>query len=129
MALRNVFKAELGARKMGMITSVIGDQEKGALEARRLKKIKPKYSEKESKDMQKIWQRQSSMFPCRRFVAKVAIINPIGKIAPGYTPVLHCHNAQVPVKITSVKEIVERKNRVQETNKKYKESPLKKYQK
>jgi len=45
----------------------------------------------------------------QKFTATVAFLNPIGKIKVGYSPTLHCHNAQVPIKISSIKEIVKRK--------------------
>jgi len=109
MALRGVSAKDCGARKFGLITSLIGDSEKTLLETRREKKYSQRSMPEHLKISPKEMQRQSGVFPCKKFTATVAFLNPIGKIKVGYSPTLHCHNAQVPIKISSIKEIVKRK--------------------
>ena len=45
---------------------------------------------------------------------------PRGQIKIGYQAILHCHNAQVPVKIVSIQEVLQRKSAEEEKNQLYK---------
>ncbi|KAL6049269.1 hypothetical protein QOT17_020551 [Balamuthia mandrillaris] len=102
--LRGVNTKSCLPRRLGLITSFMTKEQvtRSIAETKDDKRRWFRLSTVQKEEVRKERKKNAPLYPCSSFTAQVFLFNPIGKVMAGYTPTLHVHNAQVPVRIEEV---------------------------
>eukprot|EP01114_Cavostelium_apophysatum_P020681 TRINITY_DN699_c0_g1_i6.p1 TRINITY_DN699_c0_g1~~TRINITY_DN699_c0_g1_i6.p1 ORF type:complete len:546 (+),score=84.35 TRINITY_DN699_c0_g1_i6:301-1938(+) len=134
MNLPGISRKDCRSRKLGMVLGYWGEEEKTTVQQAvrstaipaaggQVRTLARALEEKREEQMKlnrerlRLKIRYSPLFGCTSFVAVVYLFNPKGKVAIGYQPTLHVHNAQFPVKIDRIVELVSYKSEDSEREK------------